>query len=122
MRQLFRILLFTIIVNCYLKSEFLDAVYMQQDSFDDTEGATSPERQRYVFKKIIRILGSDFEIQEKDEARAFFNNLRQNFTDMNYSAFESADFKSHEKDIDALLNEKKAQLTEEAKELLKDGE
>ncbi|MBQ2551544.1 MAG: V-type ATP synthase subunit A, partial [Treponema sp.] len=106
----------------YLKSEFLDAVYMQQDSFDDTEGATSPERQRYVFKKIIRILGSDFEIQEKDEARAFFNNLRQNFTDMNYSAFESADFKSHEKDIDALLNEKKAQLTEEAKELLKDGE
>lgn len=108
--------------TAYLKSEFLDAVYMQQDSFDDTEGATSPERQRYVFKKIIRILGSDFEIQEKDEARAFFNNLRQNFTDMNYSVFESADFKSHEKDIDALLNEKKAQLTEEAKELLKDGE
>ncbi|MBQ5399997.1 MAG: V-type ATP synthase subunit A [Treponema sp.] len=106
----------------YLKSEFLDAVYMQQDSFDDTEGATSPDRQRYVFKKIVGILGSDFDLQEKDEARAFFNNLRQNFTDMNYSVYESADFKSHEKDIDALLAEKKAQLTEEVKELLKDGE
>ena len=106
----------------YLKSEFLDAVYMQQDSFDDIEGATSPDRQRYVFKKIVGILGSDFDLQEKDEARAFFNNLRQNFTDMNYSVYESADFKSHEKDIDALLAEKKAQLTEEVKELLKDGE
>ena len=41
---------------------------------------------------------------------------------MNYSVYESADFKSHEKDIDALLAEKKAQLTEEVKELLKDGE
>ena len=106
----------------YLKSEFLDAVYMQQDSFDDTEGATTPERQRYVFRKIVEILGSDFELQEKDEARAFFNNLRQNFTDMNYSKFESDEFKGHEKDIDALLDEKKAKLTEDVKELLKDGE
>lgn len=106
----------------YLKSEFLDAVYMQQDSFDDTEGATSPERQRYVFKKIVEILGSEFEIQEKDEARVFFNNLRQNFIDMNYTVYESSEFKAQEKKIEALLKEKKAQLTDEVKQLLKDGE
>ncbi|HBB42995.1 MAG TPA: V-type ATP synthase subunit A, partial [Treponema sp.] len=106
----------------YLKSEFLDAVYMQQDSFDETEGATSPDRQRYVFRKIIEILGSEFDIQEKDDARVFFNSLRQDFIDMNYSAYESDTFKSQEKKIDSLLKEKNAKLTDEVKELLKDGE
>ena len=106
----------------YLKSEFLDAVYMQQDSFDEIEGASSIERQKYVFTKIVSILGSSFEIQEKDEAREFFNNLRQNFTDMNYSVFASDEFKKHEADIDALLASKKAQVSEEVKALLKDGE
>jgi len=106
----------------YLKSEFLDAVYMQQDSFDETEGATVPERQRYVFKKIIQILGSGFDFEEKDDARVFFNNLRQNFIDMNYSKYQSEQFKTQEKKIDELLKERNAQLTDEVKELVKDGE
>ena len=106
----------------YLKSEFLDAVYMQQDSFDDVEGASSPERQKYVFKKIVSILGSSFSIEEKDEARTFFNSLRQEFTDMNYAQFQSEDFKKHEKGVDDLLSSKNAQVSDEVKQLLKDGE
>ncbi|MCH5294621.1 MAG: V-type ATP synthase subunit A [Treponema sp.] len=106
----------------YLKSEFLDAVYMQQDSFDDIEGASSPERQTYVFKKIVGILGSDFNLSEKDEARVFFNKLRQSFIDMNYTVFESTEFKAQEKKIDGLLAECGAAISEEVKALLKDGE
>ena len=106
----------------YLKSEFLDAVYMQQDSFDEIEGASTPERQQYVFKKIVGILGSQFNLKEKDEARSFFNSLRQNFTDMNYSVFESPEFKTHEADIDKLLASKNATITEDVKQLLKEGE
>jgi len=106
----------------YLKSEFLDAVYMQQDSFDETEGASSPERQKYVFAKIVGVLGSTFDVKEKDEARTFFNKLRQEFTDMNYTKFQSAEFKSHEASIDKLLASVNAQITDEVKVLLKDGE
>ncbi len=106
----------------YLKSEFLDAVYMQQDSFDEVEGASTPERQQYVFKKIVAILGSSFSLKEKDEARTFFNSLRQNFTDMNYSVYQSEDFKKHEVEIDKLLASKDATVSEEIKALLKDGE
>ncbi|MCI5524151.1 MAG: V-type ATP synthase subunit A, partial [Spirochaetia bacterium] len=106
----------------YLKSEFLDAVYMQQDSFDETEGASSIERQKYVFKKVIEILGSTFEIKEKDEARTFFNQLRQNFIDMNYKVFQSAEFKDAEKTLDKTLSEHGAEIGEEVKVLLKDGE
>ncbi len=106
----------------YLKSEFLDAVYMQQDSFDEIEGATSPERQRYVFRKIIGILGSSFKFTEKDEARSFFNKLRQSFTDMNYSVYNSDEFRQHETEVDALLSENAAGVSDEVTELLKDGE
>lgn len=106
----------------YLKSEFLDAIYMQQDSFDEIEGATSIERQQYVFAKIVAILGSSFDFEEKDDARSFFNKLTQNFRDMNYKAFKSADFAKAEKTIDAILKEKNAQVTEDVKVLLKDGE
>ena len=108
--------------TAYLKSEFLDAVYMQQDSFDEIEGATPPERQRYIFKKILVILGSEFDFEEKDDARVFFNNLRQNFIDMNYAKYESAEFKTQEKKIEDLLKEKDAKLSDVVKELVKDGE
>ena len=106
----------------YLKSEFLDAIYMQQDSFDDIEGATSIERQQYVFAMIVGILGSSFDFEEKDDARSFFNRLTQNFRDMNYKAFKSPDFDKAEKAIDATLAEKNAQIGEDVKALLKDGE
>lgn len=106
----------------YLKSEFLDAVYMQQDSFDEIEGASSVERQKYVFNKIVEILGSDFDFEEKDDARNFFNNLRQNFIDMNYKEFKSSDFTKAEKVIESTLSSKNAQVSNEAKKLLKDGE
>ena len=106
----------------YLKSEFLDSVYMQQDSFDDVEGATGVDRQKYVFSKIISILGSSFKISEKEEARGFFNMLRQNFIDMNYKTFGSKDFYDAEKKIDGILAEKGASVDSDVKALLKDGE
>lgn len=106
----------------YLKSEFLDAVYMQQDSFDDVEGATGVDRQKYVFSKIISILGSSFKISEKEEARGFFSMLRQNFIDMNYKTFGSKDFYDAEKKIDGILAEKGASVDSDVKALLKDGE
>ncbi|MBR0125257.1 MAG: V-type ATP synthase subunit A [Treponema sp.] len=106
----------------YLKSEFLDAVYMQQDSFDEIEGASSPERQKYMFEKIVGILGSSFGVSEKDEARSLFANLQQDFKDMNYAEFKSAKFKDYEKMIDDLLASKEAKISEEVKALLKDGQ
>ena len=106
----------------YLKAEFLDAVYMQQDSFDEIEGASSIERQTYTFKKLLGILGSSFEISDKDEARSFFNTIRQNFIDMNYKKFASPEFKDAEKAVEKTLADKGAKVMQEVESLLKDGE
>ncbi|MDR1863548.1 MAG: V-type ATP synthase subunit A, partial [Treponema sp.] len=42
----------------YLKGDFLDAVYFQQNSFDAVDAAVSPERQDYIFRIILKILAS----------------------------------------------------------------
>jgi len=106
----------------YLKAEMLDAVYLQQNSFDPIEANCTSERQRYVTDKLVTVLGSEYAIDDKDEARRFFNRLRQKFIDWNYKEFESDSFKKVELEIDALYNESQGKLTPEAELLLKGGE
>ena len=106
----------------YLKSEMLDAVYLQQNSFDLTDANCSTMRQRYVTDKLIKILGSEYEIDNKDNARSFLNRLRQKFIDWNYKEFLSDDFKKVEEEIDTLYNENNGKLSAQAEQLLKDGE
>ncbi len=106
----------------YLKSEMLDAVYLQQNSFDLVDANTGTQRQRYVTDKLIGVLGSEFALNNKDDARAFFNRMRQRFIDWNYTEFESDAFKNAEEKIDALYTEGQGKLSKEAENLLGDGE
>ena len=106
----------------YLKAEMLDAVYLQQNSFDLVDANCTTLRQRYVTDKLIYVLGSEYEIDNKDNARSFLNRLRQKFIDWNYTEFQSDAFKKVEEEIDTLYKEKNGNLSFEAEQLLKDGE
>lgn len=106
----------------YLKAEMLDAVYLQQNSFDLIEANCGRLRQQYVTDKLIYVMGSEYALFSKDEAREFFNRMRQRFIDWNYAEFQSEAFKKGEAEIDALYNEKSGSLKNEAECLLKDGE
>ena len=90
----------------YMKSEFLDAVYLQQNSFDQVDGASSPERQKYVFSKVHEVLTTKFNLTDKNDARDFFNKLRQVFIDWNYIDFKDDEFKIQEQKINQLIKEK----------------
>src|SRR5574344_1423391 len=102
----------------YLKGEFVDAVYLQQNSFDETDAAASVERQEYVFKLLLKVLGSTFKLSAKDEARSYFNQLRQKFIDWNYSEWMGSEFKKNEADIASLYSEKSGTLDKKAVALL----
>ncbi len=106
----------------YLKSEFLDAVYMQQNSFDEIDAAVSVERQQYTFAKVLKVLGSDFELADKDAARNFFNQMRQKFIDWNYSLWNTDKFKQAEKDVDAHYASANGKVRDDVSAMLKDGE
>ena len=106
----------------YLKSEFLDSVYLQQNSFDEVDAAADVERQTYVFKLLLKVLGSDFVLESKDEARGYFNQMRQKFIDWNYSVWQGDEFKKNEADINQLYAAKSGKETPAVAALLKDGE
>ncbi len=106
----------------YLKSEMLDAVYLQQNSFDSIEANCGTLRQRYVTDKLVYILGSNYAAESKDDARSFFNRMRQKFIDWNYTEFESESFKRAESEIDELYAKGGGKLSVPAEKILKDGE
>ena len=80
----------------YLKGEFFDNVYLQQNAFDPVDGATSDERQTAVFSLINKILDAVFEFKNKEDARKFFHNLRLFFLDYNGSEWGSDGFNENE--------------------------
>ncbi len=89
----------------YLKSEFLDSVYLQQNTFDAIDGASDEERQKHVFTRVINILDARFNFKDKEEARKFFVELRQIFIDWNYMKFKCDKFQYHENSINSKLKE-----------------
>jgi len=102
----------------YLKSEYLDAVYIQQNSFDPVDAAVSPERQKSVFSLVVGVLGSAFRFKDKDEARDWFYKLRQGFLDLNGSEWKSDRFSQVEKDLLVLIDERKTGLDPRAVRIL----
>ncbi|MBT6564558.1 MAG: V-type ATP synthase subunit A [Candidatus Scalindua sp.] len=87
----------------YLKGEFFDNVYLQQNAFDVVDRATSEERQKKVFVEILEIIDSPLELNNKDDTRNFFNRIRQMYLDYNSSEWNSQDFYEKERLIGELF-------------------
>ena len=105
----------------YLKADMLDAVYLQQNSFDLTDANCGAARQNYVIDKLICILGSDYALADQDAARSFFHRMRQRFIDWNYTEFESGAFRQAEAEIDTLYQQGQGSMRPETASLLKGG-
>jgi V/A-type H+-transporting ATPase subunit A len=90
----------------YLKGEFFDAVYLQQNAFDPEDEATAQERQKFIFDFIYKeILQPEFQFPDKDKARHFFQALRQLFKDWNSSPWQGAEFARIQEGIILLIKE-----------------
>jgi V/A-type H+-transporting ATPase subunit A len=71
-----------------LKTEFFDSAYLQQNAFDDVDAATSIDRQRFVFDKILEVLDADFAFKNKDEARSTLKKISSMFINWNYAPWD----------------------------------
>ena len=89
----------------FLKGEFFDAVYLQQNAFDKIDEATTSDRQKYMFAIMDEIIEKKFEFKSKDIARRFFQELRQSFITFNTLEFDSDEFKKRESEIRKKLSD-----------------
>ena len=87
----------------YLKAEFLDAVYLQQNAFSESDATTPVERQKIMFDIVEKALLSEYKFAEKDETRRFFMDLQQTFIDWNDKPRESAEFETGRRDLVAKI-------------------
>ena len=85
----------------YLKAEFLDAVYLQQNAFSDTDATTPIERQKIMFDVVEKALLTNYKLTDKGEVRKFFMDLQQTFIDWNDKPMSAPEFASLK---DALLS------------------
>lgn len=102
----------------FQKSEFLDAVYLQQNSFDPVDAAVTTERQQHIFNILFKLLASEMTLKSKQDARDFFNGLRQRFLDYNGSEWRSEGFEKIEKEIVTAIDSNTSGMTSRARHIL----
>jgi len=92
----------------YLKSEFVDAVYLQQNAFDKVDAFNTMERQAYSFFKVHQIHQKEIKAKDKDDARNIFFSLSALFKGWNTAAWQSQEFQRYESQINEFLDGKGA--------------
>lgn len=90
----------------YQKGELLDAVYLQQNSFDPIDAACEPERQAHEFNVLYDVLTRDYALSDKKEIRAFFNQVRQEFLDWHGTVYCTPEFAAQETKLTDLYRSK----------------
>jgi V/A-type H+-transporting ATPase subunit A len=89
----------------YWKSELVDFAFLQQDAFDEVDALCPLERQKYMLDLLLDICSKDFDFEDFEKCRDFFKELINDFRQMNYTKFESKEFKEYEDKISKLVEE-----------------
>lgn len=90
----------------FWKSEVIDFIILQQDGFDEVDRMTPLERQEYMLKRVLGIVGSEFRFAKFEEVAEYFRNIINVMKQMNYSEFHSDQFREYENQLDSLINER----------------
>ena len=96
-----------------LKAEFFDSAYLQQNAYDDVDAATSIDRQRFVFDKILEVIETDFDFETKDQARNSFKKISSMFINWNYAPWDDSVISESERE-DEPLSESAVKAEKEA--------
>ncbi|MDP2854764.1 MAG: V-type ATP synthase subunit A [Smithellaceae bacterium] len=87
----------------YLKSEIVDAVCLQQDSFDVVDRATSLERQVADFLLLMDMVHHPFTFENKEKARLEMTALHNRFFQMKYCPFKGESYLKYRGEIESII-------------------
>ncbi|TVQ13039.1 MAG: V-type ATP synthase subunit A [Bacteroidetes bacterium] len=91
----------------YWKGEVVDFVISQQDAFDKIDQRSGFVRQRYMLENVVEVLKSNYKFDSFEEVNPYFKKLINQYKQMNYSEFESEEFKKNEKELEVIIQERK---------------
>lgn len=91
----------------FWKSELIDFVILQQDSFDKNDSNCPMPRQKYMFELVMGICENKFNFTDFEECINYYKRLINSLRQMNFSEFEGDDFNKYKGQVDEILTEKK---------------
>lgn len=92
----------------YLKSEIVDAVCLQQDSFDKVDQATSRERQISDFLLLMDMVHHPFRFESREQAKEQMIHMQNLFFQLKYCPFGKEAYQRYRSEIEAILGAKGA--------------
>ena len=92
----------------FWKSELIDFVILQQDAFDEVDAVTPMERQEEIVNMVIDICHTDFSFDNFVEVMDYFKKMINICKQMNYSKFKSEEYEKFHKQLQELVEERKA--------------
>ncbi len=87
----------------YLKAEFFDAVFLQQNAFSSIDAAPSEQRVASLLQQVSAVIEYDFKFSSKIIARQTMARLSALFRDANLMAVNSPDYQARIASIEALM-------------------
>lgn len=91
----------------YWKAETIDFVILQQDAFDSIDQYCPIDRQEYMLRKVMNICESDFNFESFEQTAPYFKGLINKMKQMNFSVFNSEEFKKFELELENIILERK---------------
>ena len=89
----------------FWKSELIDFAFLQQDGFDPVDSLCPLERQKYMLDLILDICDRKFSFSDYELCRDYFKRMINALRQMNFSPFESEDFKIFRSQLNSILEE-----------------
>lgn len=86
-----------------LLADFFDSCFLQQNAFDEVDGATPAERQVFAFDKMLQVIDVGFDFADKTEARAAIIRISDLFRNWNYAPVGSEEFARLLAEIDQFI-------------------
>ncbi|MHC4672054.1 MAG: V-type ATP synthase subunit A [Planctomycetota bacterium] len=86
-----------------LKAEFFDNCFLQQNAFDEVDGATPAQRQTFVFDKILEVINLEFEFKDKNQARNTIVRISDLFRNWNYAPTDSDEYNQLLEQIESFI-------------------
>ena len=90
--------------EAFWKSELIDFAFLQQDAFDDVDALCPISRQKFMLDLILDICDRHFEFDDFEQCRNYFKQLINVLRQMNYSEFDSEQFKDYQQQLSKLLS------------------
>lgn len=95
----------------FWRSEVIDEIILQQNAFDEVDARTPMQRQKYMVEKMLDLVERPLHFERYEEVNPYFKRVINALKQLNYSTFESDDFRNYESELEKLFQERAAETS-----------